>query len=73
MSSFDPSSLTILRERLRDAEWWVRLRAALGLTRFGGGGRDALLAAETGGNADARYVSRLILGLSPQALAEFAA
>jgi HEAT repeat protein len=69
----DPSSLTILRERLRDSEWWVRLRAALGLTRFGRGGHDALLAAETGANADARYVSRLILGLSPQALAEFAA
>jgi hypothetical protein len=33
----------------------------------------ALLAAEIGPNPDARYVARLTLGLSSQALAEFAA
>jgi len=69
----DPTSLETLRARLRDAEWWVRLRAALALTRLGAPGRDALLAAEVGAQADARFVSRLILGLSNQALGEFAA
>jgi hypothetical protein len=41
--------------------------------RLGPAGRDALLAAEIGPHPDARYVARLILGLSSQALAEFAA
>ncbi len=69
----DPSMLVTLKARLVDAVWWVRLRAALALTRLGAPGRDALLAAEIGPHADARYVARLILGLSSQALAEFAA
>lgn len=69
----DPTSLVPLKARLVDAEWWVRLRAALALTRLGSLGRDVLLAAEIGPQADARYVSRLVLGLSSQALAEFAA
>ncbi|HJQ64803.1 MAG TPA: HEAT repeat domain-containing protein [Gemmatimonadales bacterium] len=69
----DPSSLDPLKARLVDAEWWVRLRAALALTRLGASGRDVLLAAEIGPQADARYVARLVLGLSAQALAEFAA
>jgi hypothetical protein len=69
----DAATLADLRSRLADAEWWVRLRAALALTRLGAAGRDALLLAETGAQPDARYVSRLILGLSPQALSEFAA
>jgi HEAT repeat protein len=69
----DAATLADLRSRLADAEWWVRLRAALALTRLGAAGRDALLKAETGAQPDARYVSRLILGLSPQALSEFAA
>jgi len=69
----DGATLADLRSRLADAEWWVRLRAALALTRLGAAGRDALLQAETGAQPDARYVSRLILGLSPQALSEFAA
>ncbi len=69
----DPTSLDPLKARLGDAEWWVRLRAALALTRLGASGRDALLAAEIGPHADARYVARLVLGLSSQALAEFAA
>jgi hypothetical protein len=56
-----------------DAVWWVRLRAALALMRLGPAGRDALLAAEIGPDPDARYVARLILGLSSPALAEFAA
>jgi hypothetical protein len=54
-------------------EWWVRLRAALALTRLGIPGQGALLHAEVGANPEARYVARLILGLSPQALSEFAA
>ncbi len=69
----DPGTLAVLSARLTDAVWWVRLRAALALMRLGPSGRDALLAAEIGPDPDARYVARLILGLSSQALAEFAA
>lgn len=69
----DLTTLKTLTARLSDTVWWVRLRAALALTRLGAPGRDALLAAETGPHPDARYVARLILGLSSQALAEFAA
>lgn len=69
----DPATLPDLVARLGDAVWWVRLRAALALTRLGAGGRDALLAAEIGPQPDARSVARLILGLTPQALTEFAA
>lgn len=69
----DAATLPDLRARLADVEWWVRLRAALALTRLGAPGQGALLHAEVGANPDARYVARLILGLSPQALAEFAA
>jgi hypothetical protein len=69
----DPATLAALAARLVDAVWWVRLRAALALMRLGPTGRDVLLAAEIGPNPDARYVARLILGLSSQALAEFAA
>ncbi len=69
----DPGSLPAVRDALRDPEWWVRLRGGLALTRFGAAGRNALLAAEVGGDAGARDMARLILGLSPQALAEYAA
>ena len=69
----DHTTLQTLSARLGDTVWWVRLRAALALTRLAAPGRDALLAAETGPHSDARYVARLILGLSSQALAEFAA
>ena len=69
----DPAALPALTAALADPVWWVRLRAALALTRLGGAGRDALLAAEVGGDPEARTVARLILGLSPQALTEFAA
>lgn len=69
----DPGSLPAVVERLRDAEWWVRLRAGLALTRFGPAGRNALLKAEVGGHVGARDMAALILGLSPQALAEYAA
>ena len=62
-----------MRDALRDTEWWVRLRAGLALTRFGAAGRNVLLEAEVGGHAEARDMARLILGLSPQALAEYAA
>ena len=57
----------------RDVEWWVRLRAGLALTRFGAAGRNALLEAEVGPDGEAREMARLILGLSSQALAEYAA
>ena len=63
----------MLFRSLRDAEWWVRLRAGLALTRMGTTGRNGLLEAEVGADPDARDMARLILGLSPQALAEFAA
>jgi len=69
----DPTAIPVMTAGLRDPVWWVRLRAALGLTRFGETGRDALLQAEGGADSDARYVARLVLGLSPQALTEFAA
>jgi len=69
----DSGTLAVLAARLVDTVWWVRLRAALALMRLGPAGRDALLAAEIGPHPDARYVARLILGLSSQALAEFAA
>ena len=49
-----------------------RLRAALALTRFAGAGRDALVQEERGPDAGARNVTELVLGLSPQALAEYA-
>jgi hypothetical protein len=51
----------------------VRLRGGLALTRFGGAGRNALLAAEVGAHDSSRDMARLVLGLTPQALAEYAA
>ena len=69
----DPASLPLVRDALRDVEWWVRLRAGLALTRFGGAGRNVLLEAEVSAHAEARDMARLVLGLSPQALAEYAA
>ncbi len=69
----DASTLPLVRTALRDAEWWVRLRAGLALMRFAGAGRNALLEAEVGGDTDARATAKLVLGLPPQALAEFAA
>ncbi len=68
----DPATLPLLADALRDGEWWVRMRTALALTRFGPAGRDALLKVEVGPLAAARDMARLILGLAPQALAEFA-
>jgi HEAT repeat protein len=69
----DPKTIPALRESLRDLEWWVRLRAGLALMRFGAPGRNALLEAEVGAHAEARAMAGLILGLSSQALAEYAA
>jgi hypothetical protein len=69
----DPATLPLVRAALRDPERWVRLRAGLALTRFGSAGQTALLEAEVGANPDARHMADLVLGLSPQALAEFAA
>ncbi len=69
----DPATLPPLREALRDPEWWVRMRAGLALTRFGAAGRNALLESEVGAHAEARDMARLVLGLSTQALAEYAA
>jgi HEAT repeat protein len=68
----DPRVVAALRSALEDPEWWVRLRAALALGRYGAAGRDALVHAETGPGPLARQMARLVLGLSPQALAEFA-
>jgi HEAT repeat protein len=69
----DPSTLPLVKSALRDEIWWVRLRAALALMRFAVPGRNALLEAEVGGDAYARDMAKMILGLPPQALAEFAA
>lgn len=69
----DVSTLPLLHAALRDTEWWVRLRAALALMRFAAQGRNVLLEAEVGGDAEARATAKLVLGLPAQALAEFAA
>jgi hypothetical protein len=69
----DPASLPVLRRAASDSEWWVRLRAGLALTRFGPAGMGFLIEAEVSPSREARDMARLILGLSPQALAEFAA
>jgi HEAT repeat protein len=69
----DPATLPLLHAALGDPNWWVRLRSGLALTRFGSAGRNALLAAEVGADPGTRDMARLVLGLSPQALAEFAA
>ena len=69
----DPATLALVRDALRDGEWWVRLRAGLALTRFGAAGRNVLLAVEVGAHEPSRDMARLVLGLSPQALAEYAA
>src|SRR5437016_3795711 len=69
----DPATLPLLLAALRDPDWWVRMRTGLALTRFGSAGRNALLAAEVGADPSARDMARLVLGLSAQALAEFAA
>jgi len=69
----DAGSLAALKAALQDSEWWVRLRAALALMRFGAAGRNALLEAEVGAHPFASAVARMVLGLPPQALAEFAA
>jgi HEAT repeat protein len=69
----DATTLPVVRSALRDPIWWVRLRAALALMRMAAPGRNALLDAEIGADPDARDMARLVLGLPPQALAEFAA
>lgn len=61
----------LFKQALRDPSWWVRLRGALALARTGPAGRDALLAAEVGGDAFARDMARLVLGLPPAALVEY--
>ncbi|HTI05736.1 MAG TPA: HEAT repeat domain-containing protein [Gemmatimonadales bacterium] len=69
----DPSTLPLVKEALRDGVWWVRLRAALALMRFSGSGRNVLLEAEVGAEPFARAMAKMVLGLPPQALAEFSA
>lgn len=69
----DARTLPLVTAALRDPVWWVRLRGALGLMRFGAAGRNALLDAEVGADADARAIAKLVLGLPAQALAEYAA
>lgn len=69
----DATTLPLVRTALRDPIWWVRLRAALALMRLAAPGRKTLLDAEIGADPDARDMARLVLGLPPQALAEFAA
>lgn len=68
----EPATLALLQTCLRDPVWWVRLRAALALMRFAGPGRNVLLAAEVGADPSARDTAKLILGMPPQTLAEFA-
>lgn len=68
----DRQALPILRAAATDPEWWVRFRAGLALTRFGPEGMRVLLDADVGPDTAARDMAHLILGLSSQALAEFA-
>ena len=68
----DYGTVPLLTAALDDPEWWVRMRAALALVRFGSVGQSALLAAETGSHPVASGVAKMVLGLPPQALAEFA-
>jgi hypothetical protein len=68
----DVTTLPVVQQGLRDGVWWVRLRAALALMRFAGAGRNALLETEVGPDPDARATAKMVLGLPPQALAEFA-
>ena len=68
----EAGTLPLVTAALQDTVWWVRLRAALALMRFAAPGRNALLAAETGPNPFASATAKMILGLAPQALAEFA-
>src|SRR5207245_1040885 len=69
----DPATVRRVRDALGDGGWWVRLRAGLALTRFGASGRNVLLAVEVGAHQPSRDMARLVLGLSSQALAEYAA
>jgi hypothetical protein len=69
----DPESLPIVRGAAADIEWWVRFRAGLALTRFGSAGTALLLQADVGPDPNVRNMAHLVLGLSSQALAEFAA
>jgi HEAT repeat protein len=71
LGKINAPTLDVFQQALRDAAWWVRLRGALSLARAGAAGRDALLAAETGSDAFARDMARLVLGLPPAALAEY--
>ena len=68
----DASTLALVKAALQDTVWWVRLRAALALMRFAAAGRNALLEAETGAKPFASDMAKMVLGLPPQALAEFA-
>lgn len=68
----EAGTLPLVAAALQDNVWWVRLRAALALMRFAAPGRNALLEAETGSNPFASATAKMILGLAPQALAEFA-
>ena len=69
----DANTLPLVTAALHDNVWWVRLRAALALMRFADAGRNALLEAEVGADPFAGATARMVLGLPPQALAEFAA
>jgi HEAT repeat protein len=69
----DVSTLPLVKGALRDGVWWVRLRAALALMRYAGAGRNILLEAEVGADPFARAMAKMVLGLPPQALAEFSA
>src|ERR1051325_786964 len=69
----DVSTLPLVQGALRDGVWGVRLRAALALMRCAGAGRNILLEAEIGADPFARAMAKMVLGLPPQALAEFSA
>ena len=68
----DIGTLPLVKAALQDNIWWVRLRAALALMRFAAAGRNVLLEAEVGANPYASAMAKMVLGLPPQALAEFA-
>ena len=71
LARLQAAAVPIFHQGLRDASWWVRLRAALALIASGPDGRNALLSAEVGADAFARDMARLVLGLPEAALAEY--
>jgi HEAT repeat protein len=62
-----------LRQALSDVSWWVRLRAAIALRQLGDGGAQVLRQARGGADRFAAEMAGYVLGLSEDAVADYAA